>query len=389
MQIARKILRNPSPTLRGASFFRNFYRFSPLLPFLIAFGGLFPAATLPAVLGASFLSFSLLAARPRIYAAEGWAFFAFLLTVAVGILSSPTESLLRVFLLLSALAVSLSDAEKCRLSLAISGGISGGVALWEKLSGRAVVGWMDLSRFSSLGGRSTALFGNPALLAVFLASALPFALDGCFRRGRAFSFACVAFTAAGLFCTLSRVAILASLLSSIAVLFSRLSHPRRLLFLSPAALLALPRELLFRLLSVFDRQDTSGAYRLSLWKSVFRMRPGDLFFGVGPDSAAFSSAFLPHAAAGLLRAEHTHSLPLGLLVRYGALGLLSFSLLAFFLFHGLWKRRKTGIPLLSSLASLLLIGFTDDLFWDRRIFLLVFYLIGMAFATLSPPKSAL
>ena len=232
MQIARKILRNPSPTLRGASFFRNFYRFSPLLPFLIAFGGLFPAATLPAVSGAALLSLSLLAERrPRIRTAEGWAYFTFLLTVAVGLPSSLGESLLRLLLALSALTVSRADGEGCRLALVASGGISGAIALWEKLSGRAAVEWMDLSRFSSLGGRSVALFGNPALLAVFLTSALPFALDGCFRRGRALSLACAALIAAGLLSTLSRVAILASVLSAAAVLLSRLSHPRRLLFL--------------------------------------------------------------------------------------------------------------------------------------------------------------
>ena len=51
------------------------------------------------------------------------------------------------------------------------------------LQGKAILAWVDLSRFADIGGRVTGCFSNPNILAVYLLLLLPLALSGvCARK---------------------------------------------------------------------------------------------------------------------------------------------------------------------------------------------------------------
>jgi O-antigen ligase len=77
-----------------------------------------------------------------------------------------------------------------------------------------------------------------------------------------------------------------------------------------------PPEARDRLLTAFGPPDTSGAFRLSLWRDAFRTFTASPLLGHG--LGAFGDALLPHkTAGGLLRVEHAENELLELLVEGG------------------------------------------------------------------------
>ena len=352
----------------------RFFRFREALPFFLIAGGLFPSPTLVPTLAAlgALLSLPLRKGLRPPPALLLWS-----ASWALGAVGGGWEGLLRALLALTPLLLADADPQSCIRAGAAATALAGAVATGEKLLGRAAVGWIDVSLFASLGGRAALPFGNPNLLSAFLLMGLPLCL--ALREER---------PAAGMLCALSALFGILSSLSRTAMLgagalllfwsLRRARSPSRVAAVAVGALSLLPASLWHRALSVFSGGDTSGLYRLRLWQSLLRLPPWAPLLGLGAGKDALFSALAPVMSAGLERAEHTHSLYLGLLYSLGLAGLLSFLLLAGGILLSLFRQKSAAaLSLALSLLCALFLGLSDDLFYDRRLFLWFHWLFGL------------
>lgn len=287
------------------------------------------------------------------------------------------ETLLSFFLRLSFLIPHLFPRTRARLPLAFSlaGGLFGALAVAELLLGGGKEGYVDPTRFSGLA-RAAGPFGNPNLLAAFLLPCALLALGGALfaHPRRRLLLACFSLAAAGVCATFSRGALLALLTGVLWLVLQGWGSERTLtggLLLLPALSFLAPRTLVRRL-SAANFSDSSVFYRLSLWKSVLRVPPSLLLFGVGEGKTAMLSLLSPYLAAGLSHVEHTHSLFLHLLVSGGLLGLL---LLLCVILAALSARERNGER--AALLALLIFGLFDDPLYSGQTEVIFWLVLGM------------
>lgn len=304
-------------------------------------------------------------------------FCAFLALTAAGAITAPLPTALSALLRLSFFLPGMFAHRRenfCRI-FALLGGILGLLALLQVALGRGATGYSDTRLFGALA-RASFPFGNPNLLAAFLLPTVPLALGAAERTGRRrwLYLACALLSLGGVAATFSRGAILALFIGCFWLYARRLGVFRPLatvLAFSPWARLLLPRSLLFRIGSL-GQIDSSASYRLSLWKSVLRLSPRTLLFGVGEGREALLSLLSPVLLAGLSHVEHTHSLFLHILLSEG--------LFAFLLF--LWCAALALVraprELAAALLSLLVFGIFDDPLYCGQTEVLFWFLLGLS-----------
>lgn len=311
-------------------------------------------------------------AQTRLYAA----FLA--LTLSGVVLSAARVASLISFLLRLSFFLPLFYEEMqgkiCRV-LSLLGGLIGGVTLLSLFFGGGVTAYSDPSLFPSLS-RASGLFGNPNVTAAFLLPPALLSLHALLFEGtgRGISLLCFFGSLTGIAATYSRGALLALLFAAL-LLFTRrfglLSTLFTLLAFLPLLLLLLPSGLTARLLSVLS-PDTSVFYRFSLWKSIFRLPPRALVFGVGEGRTAMLAALEGVLAGGLLHVEHTHSLFLHILLAEGVVGLLLFLLLCG---RALLSNKRLGAR--AALLSLLIFGIFDDPLYSGQTEVLFWLTLGL------------
>ena len=273
----------------------------------IFLGGLLSSPTL-LCLSMSFLLLPFLWGAPR-QKGDGFLLFFLLFLVATD-LGRGAEGLLRVPLALAFFLPRRLMARNQRhlASVLLLWGISSALlALLQLLTGRGALGFSDASLYAL--PRASALLGNPNLLAAALAALFPLSLSLPWQRGkRLAALLCPITLALGLAATGARMPLLAAGAAGLLTLLWRTPSPHTWLCLLPGAPVLLPEGIFHRLFGFLSGRETSGGYRLMLWKSLFRLPSTSLLFGVGMGRRPFLSAFSSVAAAGLERAEHSHSL---------------------------------------------------------------------------------
>lgn len=207
-------------------------------------------------------------------------------------------------------------------------------ALWgifEYFSGKATLRWVDLSRFSDIGGRVCGPFSNPNIFAVFLVATAPLFLAGAvemtsrfWRMLHLFSFGVCLLC---LVLTWSRGGWLALLVATACffLLHSMRTMKCLLLGLLPLGIGAffLPHSVTNRFLSIGSLSESSINYRFLTWRGVLSMiRAHPLGIGAGND--AFAAVYPTYAVSGTERTVHTHALVLQILAEQGIQGLLIF-----------------------------------------------------------------
>lgn len=259
-----------------------------------------------------------------------------------------------------------------------AGAVLGALAIFEKLGGFAPTLWVDETVFGDLGGRVVGTLGNPNILAFCLLVTLPFAYmfleKGKYRRG----LACLVLIYLGLYLTFCRGAWFALGLGLLFFLLFATKKPYRFIFLGLGVLPFLPQKLVLRATTIVG--ESSGSYRLAIWQSILEQPPLQLLTGLGTGRGVLGDAMMGADIGGLSRVEHTHSLYLGLVVRYGVLGLVFFALVILFLFATAFfmmrRGKKEGVALASLLLSFLFFGLFDDPFYAKRATLFFFLAIG-------------
>ena len=299
------------------------------------------------------------------------------------------------------LLVNLMRTEKwikrCVFALVSSGSIVAMIGVLEYFFGKSSSQWLDVRLFTNIRVRVVSLFDNPNVLATYLVLIFPFALNFFIlakKRNEKFlsAIVCAAFVVATVF-TWSRGAWIAMLLTFF-VFFT--VYSRKTLRIFGAAILAapvlpmiLPDNLLDRAFSILNFSDSSISYRIYTWIGSLRVVGDHFLGGIGFGPEAFAKIYPAYAFAGIESAEHSHSLPLQILIGMGIGGLLVFVALIFlYLQKTLEYVRKPQsssskfyvTAAVASVIGALVMGAFDYIWYNYRVFYIFWIVIALGCA---------
>lgn len=257
--------------------------------------------------------------------------------------------------------------------------------------------YVDTTLFADLGARVFSTLENPNMLAEYLILCLPVLLSLTITQKRPLH-AFWMLLGCGLVCvclvlTWSRGAWLGAV--ACALLFVLLIGHKALSYLllaaapTAAVLFYLPEQMLRRFGSIASMQDSSIRYRVHLWEGVGNMLRDYWYCGVGVGESAFCEVYSRYALPGIAGAMHAHNLYLQLLCELGIVGLIVFAItivmficyaLSYIAGRGERGGRMTVLGGMCGVLAVLLMGLTDHVFYNYRIFLLFWLLIGVVVA---------
>ena len=142
--------------------------------------------------------------------------------------------------------------------------------------------------------------------------------------------------------------------------------------------------------------DSSSSYRLNIWKGVIRMLDNIGLHGIGIGEGAFKMIYPGYALSGIEAAPHSHSLFLQIVVETGIFSLIAFLVFLFFYTqcsltfcrNAYSKFNKLiCLGMFSGVLAFLVQGLTDYVWYNYRIFLLFWMILGLSLAHIRTAKS--
>jgi len=272
--------------------------------------------------------------------------------------------------------------------------------------------WLDSEMFSDIGVRVYSTLENPNVLAMYLLLVIPFAAASIFVAKRAvprlFFTGCLGVMLICMLLTFARGGWL-GLIAAAAIFLIMLD--RRFIIVGIAGLIILyfmlPDVILSRFLSIGDVGDSSTSYRMSIWLATIEMLRDYWFTGIGPGTAAFNSVY-PLYGFNTVVAPHSHNLYLQIMCDAGISGIVVFLAILFTYFRALCsavsrstgtapparrqppdsalKMENTGkdksskilqIAAISGVGGFLVQGFTDYSFYNYRVTLVFWAVLGV------------
>ena len=250
--------------------------------------------------------------------------------------------------------------------------------------------WTDTDLFSAIAFRVYSTLANPNVLGEYLLLVIPIACAFAFstdnRKTRIAALLAALIMGVCLILTYSRGCYL-GLLFAAAVFLVLLD--RRFLFLGILAValcpLYLPESVISRFTSIGNMADSSTSYRVRIWLGSLAMLKDFGFSGVGYGSEAFNTIYPAYAMHGVY-AQHAHNLFLQILCDSGIVGLLVFlGLIVSFYRMMLTAIRHTSdtrarilqIGGVSAVSGFLVQSLTDYTFYNYRVMLLFFGMLGL------------
>lgn len=291
--------------------------------------------------------------------------------------------------------------EKKRFDIVMAGAyiaviITGVVAIIQKRMGIEVdPSLTDVHLNENMPGRAFSTFGNPnnyaELLVIFLPFCFAFALSrkGNLRKTALTALLLIPFLA--LIFTYSRSGWLgfAVTLLVFAALYNKKLIPA-IILLSILAIPLMPSTVLNRIMTIGNMEDTSSAYRLTIWEGAWKAIKPFWYSGLGLGPAPFRDIYPHYAAARAVTAPHTHMLFFEIFVEMGILGLLAFVYFILSLVVRSCKKalcvrgdmRFYSIAAASSMAGIMTIGFVEYVWFYPRVMIAFFIAIGIAMASI-------
>ena len=261
--------------------------------------------------------------------------------------------------------------------------------------------WMDEEMFSDIKMRIYSTLGNPNVLGEYILLVLPVAIG-------------LMWTGKGILPKLTYAGISGVLLVALILTFSRgcwvglmVTAAIFVTFVAgklwglglialPIIPAILPESIINRFTSIGDMEDSSTSYRVYIWMGTLAMIRDFWISGIGMGTEAFTAVYPFYSYNGIV-APHSHNLFLQILVESGILGIAIFGIiLCFFL-----KRMMTGYQLAggkgTALATLicaisagvcgfLVQGLFDNCFYNYRVLLVFWQVIGLGMACLAVAK---
>ena len=283
---------------------------------------------------------------------------------------------------------------RCIATFLLFASLSAVLGVMQIFTGSMDASWLDTERFADIGVRITATFDNPNVYATYLLLALPFVPAMFLRKEPSarkvpLTICLVLFTVC-LVETWSRGAWLGALAALVLffLIYSRRSLPYLLVggALLPVGTLLLPDSIISRFVSIGSASDSSSIYRISAWRGVGRMLGENWLGGIGVGEAAFSAVYPAFSYAGIEGIRHTHNLYLQILSETGIAGLAVFVIVIVLFvqncFEYIYKMRNQGETLvvvagLVAVVASLIMGLTDHIWYNYRVFLMFWMIIGL------------
>lgn len=256
--------------------------------------------------------------------------------------------------------------------------------------------WHDEKMFSDISGRVVSTFENPNVLAEYLIMLIPLSLAlTLISGGRSIKAGALITFAASLLClvfTWSRGAWLGFLFSTV-VFFLIYSKKIFALFVSCIVLIpflpfVLPDSIINRFSSIGNLADTSTSYRFNIYSGVIRMLDDYWLSGIGTGLPAFSQVYPKYSLSGIESAPHSHNLFLQIITEHGAIALIVFLFIILLYTQSVftfskYETRKTKLAasaLMCGVFAILIQGLTDYVWYNYRVYLIFWLVIGMTTA---------
>ena len=285
---------------------------------------------------------------------------------------------------------------KAWLTLLFSGSLSCAFGITEIFTGDVNASWVDMKSFSQTV-RITGGFENPNVYAEYLLIlvllSFLYLLEQKTGKEKIFGLFTLAVLLFCLVNTWSRGAWLG--LAVALIVYFLIVDKRSPVYLvgvalsAPIVTLLIPKSILARVLSIGNLSDSSVSYRFSVWKGVLRMLSETLWCGVGTGHSAFSSLYSAFAYGGSVGIRHAHSLYLQIVVEFGIIGFLIVAAVLFIFVQMCFQHfvdarndenKRLPAACVSSVVGLLIMGVTDHIWYDYRIFFCFWILIALASA---------
>lgn len=250
--------------------------------------------------------------------------------------------------------------------------------------------WVDSESFENLTTRAYSTFGNPNVMGEYLIAVCSLSVGMFWKMRRGFLkfcyFCATGVLGLGLLATGSRGSMLGLAVS--AAVFALFAEHRLLPFgiAAVAAMpLVLPASIQARFLGALAGTDSSTKYRMSIYGACLNMIHDYWLTGIGVGAFALVYPRYVYAASN---SYHAHNLFLQILLELGVIGFGVFLLLLATWAQRLYRsiardktrhRFLTG-TVLSGMMGLLVQGMTDHLWFNYRIVLLFWVMVGLGLA---------
>ena len=263
--------------------------------------------------------------------------------------------------------------------------------------------WLDSDLFEGISGRAISTLENPNMLGEYLILIIPMALALFLVKddsNKKYSFMCTASMGMCLILTWSRGAWLGFMFSMLIFL---LVWNKRSMWIFAAGILSLPvlpiilpDSIINRFTSIGNMADTSTSYRVSVWRGAVHMLRDNFFNGIGVGEAAWYKLYPDYSLSGIEAAPHSHNLFIQIALEQGIFGLVVFLIILFLLirtsfnlFSRMAKKSECTTDViryntrlmvagpLCGLAGVLLQGFTDYSWYNYRVYLMFWLVLGL------------
>ena len=292
--------------------------------------------------------------------------------------------------------------KRCLYAMVCSSGIVSVYGVYQNYFGTLSTKWHDNEMFSEIKGRVVSMFDNPNVLGEFLILVFPIllALMATSKKSyeRLILFAVSLMNCWCLLFTWSRGAWIGCIIAT--VLFLCVSSK----YFFTCGLLSLPIVGMFVHLkqdsAVLTRLtsfgDSSTSYRISIWKGVLRMLEDIGFYGVGIGEGAFQKIYPIYSLEGIEAAPHAHNLYLQIAVEMGVFALIVFLVFIFLYAQFSFSFCKSALNrsnkliclgIFSGVLAVLVQGMTDYVWYNYRIFLLFWMVVGLGMAHVYAAKN--
>ena len=146
----------------------------------------------------------------------------------------------------------------------------------------------------------------------------------------------------------------------------------------------LPASILERLTSIGNMEDSSTAYRVSVWVASMRMAQDYWMSGIGIGASAFEKIYPAYALNGAGFALHAHNFYIEWVVEMGVLGLLTFFALILTAYKqiAIVREKKSLIRFVTlamagAFLGYLFQGMAENLWYNYRMVLLFWIYLGI------------
>ncbi len=266
------------------------------------------------------------------------------------------------------------------------------LGIYQYMNPEQLTVWQDADMFDDIAGRIVSFFENPNVYGEYLIIMILVHVGVILHSERAsaklFYFVSLAMNVLCMFLTYSRGCWIGVAVALMLFFFMK----RRGWFIAAicvgfVSLFFLPESIINRILSIGNLADTSTSYRMYIWEGTVHMLKDFWITGVGVGSDAFNHIY-PIYSYGAIAAPHPHNLYLLILSETGLIGILTFICLIVLVIKKLFVVANKNDMFCSTFAAILLsaiLGFLiqgvfDNVWYNYRVFLFFFIIVGISVA---------